>query len=197
MVAAVGLTIVTGCALTSPDIITDPYVAADGANADLPLGDGSSLSLRNVVVVLDKAGGTGQVIGAVSYDGTEPVILEVAAANPAQVPAVTPSKEQAAQTGSDAPALPAVSVGFEGPGMLQIGPEGTPLVLPAVTLAPGQHLDLTARSPSTGAVQLRVPIVAPTHYYEGLTATVGPTAAITDAPATPTESVEPEATASP
>ena len=38
-VAAVSLVIMTGCALTSPDIITDPYNSADGTSADLPLED--------------------------------------------------------------------------------------------------------------------------------------------------------------
>src|SRR5262245_14141421 len=90
MIAAAALATVTGCAATSPAIITDPYLAADGTDAHLTLDDGTVIELTNFLVVLGKKGQPGQVIGAVTYSGTTSITITIAASDAAQVPAATP-----------------------------------------------------------------------------------------------------------
>lgn len=204
LVAAAGVAIMTGCAATSPAIITDPYLQADGTNADLPLDDGTTISLRNFVVVLEKKGGAGQVVGAVTYsgDGTQPLAIE--AKDTSQVPAagaaISPDPAATADPAASAGSAPNVVIEVTGGELSQIGPEGAPFVLPVVNVEPGQYVQLTATSPVTGSVVWDVPVVAPTHYYAGLTATAAPsptgtpTAGSDDAEATTT--TEPETTTS-
>jgi hypothetical protein len=182
LLAAASLLAVSGCAVTSPAIITTPYPAADGGDASLALPDGSSIVLRNFVVVLGEAGGPGQVIGGVSYTGSKPQPLALTAADPTQVgPAPTPtaSAEAAKPTPSPGPSTPpaaAPSVVLEvAPDTLTlVGPDGEAFVLPSVTLAPGQYLELTAASPNAGKVVWQVPIVAAEHYYASLAPSPSP-----------------------
>jgi hypothetical protein len=178
-IAAVGLATVSGCALASPTVITKPYVASDGTNADLPLPDGTSISMRNFVVVLDKAGGAGQVIGAVTYTGKGTLRFSIEAKNIAQVHSIEATKEEIAANGSTAPVQPSVVFDVTGGELTQVGPTGVPFILPIVNVGPGQYIDLTASSPATGSVTWPVPVVAAVGYYAGLTATSAPSPSAT------------------
>lgn len=177
MIAVAGLLALSGCAATSPAIITQPYVAADGTDADLTFPDGTSIALRNFVVVLDKAGGTGQVIGAVTYsgEGKQPMALE--AKNIAQVHSVEATAEEIAKNGSTAPVQPSLIFEVTGGELTQVGPTGEQFILPIVNVAPGQYIDLTASSPATGGITWQVPVVAAVNYYAALTATTTTTLA--------------------
>jgi hypothetical protein len=191
-IAAAGLVAMSGCALTSPAIITKPYVAADGTNADLELPDGKKIFLRNFVVVLPKAGGTGQVIGAIGYSGEGTLPLKLEAKNAAQLTVAEPTKDEAAQGGNPEPVGPSVVLEVTGGRLSQVGPTGTPFVLPGVIVGPGQYVDLTATSPATGSVTWQVPVVAAVGYYAGLTATAAPspTATAGESPTTTTTAAE-------
>ncbi len=202
LIAATGIAALSGCAATSPAIITRPYVAADGTDADLSLDDGSSIALRNFVVVLDKSGGTGQVIGAVAYSGTGKQALAIEAKDPAQVPPATPDPAKAAKAdpadpAGAVPAAPSVIFEVTGGQLTRVGPGGVSFVLPVVKVAPGQYVDLTASSPAAGSVTWKVPVVPATRQYAGLTATTAatPTAKGTSSTDTETaETTEPETT---
>jgi hypothetical protein len=193
MIAAAALATVTGCAATSPAIITDPYLSADGTDAQLTLEDGTVIELTNFLVVLGKKGQSGQVVGAVSYSGTGSGTVTIAARDAAQVPAPSPAATAPADGGA-ASGAPSVEVPVVGGRLAQVGPEGTPFVLPAVNVDPGQYVTLTASSPVTGSVTWQVPVLAPNHQYAGLTGTAAakptatPTATPTETPAeTPTD----------
>jgi hypothetical protein len=197
MIAAAALATVTGCAATSPAIITDPYLSADGTDAQLTLGDGTVIELTNFLVVLDKKGRPGQVIGGVTFSGTgkQPVALQAkdAALTPVSAeatPSATTSPDPGEPEATAAPELPpGVLVNAVGGELTQVGPDGTAFILPVVNVDPGQYIELTATTPQAGSVTWNVPVLAATHQYADLTvtATRAGSATSTATPA-PTES---------
>lgn len=176
LVTAVGLTALSGCAYTSPAIITTPYVAADGTDANLPVPDGGEIEVRNALIVLDDEGGAGQFIAALTYSGTGDVDVSLAARDATQVPVA--ASDDATADASAQGGAPAVSVTVTAGQLTQIGPDGEPFVLPVVDVAPGGYVAITAYSPSGGSVTWDVPVLKGSGYYAGLTATT------TSAPAT-------------
>ena len=64
---AVGL---SGCSALSPSTVTETYPASDGTNTDLP---GSSVALRNFLVIGAEKGAPAELVGAVINDGAAPV----------------------------------------------------------------------------------------------------------------------------
>jgi hypothetical protein len=176
LATAVLATTLTGCAsLTSPAVITRPYEAADGTNAQI---EDSQVKLRNVLVVAEKLGAPGVVVGALFNDGDTPVRVALTA-----TPGPT---SQPRQTQVRVPAH----------GSVQIGPAGTEMTLEQTPVPPGARMDLTAFSPEAGSQTFSVPVLPPTdEIYAAYTPAPAPTTA-TPTPAASATSGTPSGAAS-
>ena len=141
-----------GCSLASPKVIATPYTAADGANADLPVGDHGSVQLRNFLLVSSAKGKPGVLVGAVTTDGADPVQLQVAVVDP---------------TGNSV--LGQTSITARPGELTQIGPAGTAAVqVPNVPLPPGSTLTVHVQAGSGGR-DFAVPVLAPQNQYASIT----------------------------
>lgn len=148
-VLAAALTL-SGCSITSPSLITN-YDAGDGVSATItdPL-DGSSLDLRNFVVVAEENGTAGRVVGTLVNSGSTAVEVTL-------VP-TEPSVGQIGPTTITVPAHGVTKVGFGG------GPE---IFLRTVSPA-GTFIAMSPKTAAGGTVQFNVPVVPPTNYYATL-----------------------------
>jgi hypothetical protein len=161
---AVGL---VGCSAFSPATIATPYAAADGANGALTnAADGSTVELRNMLIVAGTSAGSGLVVGTVANSGQSPVQVEI-------------SLQQSGNGTAPAPTRIAVPAN----GAVQLGPAPAQVVLAGVPAAGGVAA-LTAQTTSGGTVDLTVPVMAPLGFY----ATFTPPAGVTPLPGAPTPS---------
>ncbi|MFI7586627.1 hypothetical protein ACIB24_06080 [Spongisporangium articulatum] len=184
-VVAVGVLGLAGCAsLNSPATIRTPYAAADGTTVKLP---DTSLTLSNFLVVGTAKDQPAEVVGAVINGGDQQVQLSL-----------TADPGSTAQPGETVVVVPAH-------GIARIGPDqDTSMPLPQLAEVPGAEMTLSAATTATGATDLVVPIVRPTLYYAGLTAspepsvTRKPRASATTSPSgAPSASAEASATTAP
>jgi hypothetical protein len=165
-VAGAGLAVVlaaaaAGCSTQSPATIRTPYAASDGVNVDLS----DQVGLRNFLIVAAEKDGRGAVVGAVVNNSDRSVTVDF-----------TADLGESTQPTLMEVTVPANSQVLVAPG------EKQELVVPDLTAAPGGAIDMSANSPSTGAVTFAVPVLPPVGQYEELTA------APTTEPPTPSES---------
>lgn len=136
--AALGSTLLGGCAVFSPVQTDYVYQPADGINASF--GD---LDLRGVLVVADAEGGPGSVVGQLVNNGTESVDVSIGTA--------------------DGPAPEPVTV--EPGSSLSLG-EDSSVTLASVPAAPGAVVPLQVSTPATGVNVVGVPVLPALDYYE-------------------------------
>jgi hypothetical protein len=179
-VLALGL---TGCSAISPSVVKT-YPASDGVAADLP---GSTVALRNFLVVGSEKGSAAEVIGALVNSGTAPVQVSLQAAVGAS-----------AQPTQTVVTVPANSI-------TQVGPDQTTTMeIADLAVVPGSVLGITAATGGGGRADLNVPVLLPQGEYASLTPapapTDTPTPSGTETPldaATPSDSASPDASADP
>jgi hypothetical protein len=149
-VLAIGL---SGCSELSPSIVTEPYPASDGTNAELP---GSTVALRNFLVIGAEKGKPAELIGAVVNDSAEAV-------------------DVAFQTDPGGGAQPAQAVVKVEPySTVQIGPEQkNTLSIPQLSVEPGATTSLSAATTAGGRTEITVPVLRPEDEYASITP--GPT----------------------
>jgi hypothetical protein len=158
-----------GCSTMSPATTTLPYDAADGTSGVIP---GSTIKLRNFVVVSAAKGAPGQVVGAVANSGGRPVVVTMQTA--------------LGETGQ--PTVTRIRVPAHG--LTAIGPSGTEIAISDTPVEPGALMSISANSASNGGITLTVPVFPPSSYYSSFTP-----APTTDAPSpTDTADADPEAT---
>lgn len=136
--AALGTTLLGGCAVFSPVQSDVAYQAADGVNATF--GD---LDVRGVLVVSDAKDGAGNIVGQLVNTSNEDIDVAFA---------------------SEGGAGPQVTVGRLS--SLTLG-EGEAATLPKVTAAPGDVLQLQVTTAATGQNVVTVPVLPSLAYYEG------------------------------
>lgn len=139
----------TGCALTAPPTVLEPYEASSGVSADLT----DDLLVRGLVVVSPGQGRPGELVGAIVNRTDRPAVVQI-------------------QADPDETSMPTQSrVTVPAGGSVRLGPQGESRVtLASVPKAPGGNLALSVATPSAGAETLSVPIVLP----EGPFASHGP-----------------------
>jgi len=174
LLTAVLAVILSGCSDLSPSITADPYPASDGVNLDLP---GSSVALRDFLVIGAKKGGPAEVIGALVNGGTSEVQISL----------------QADLGEATQPTATVVTVGPNS--LVRIGPDQKyRMEIPALPVDPGASTTLSAATPSGGRAELVVPVLSPELEYSDITApptTPAPTPTKTKKPKpdpTPTDS---------
>ncbi|GAB3244778.1 hypothetical protein [Kineosporia babensis] len=152
-VVALGL---TGCSVTNPAVIKDPYPASDGIDADLP---GTQVLLRNLIVIGAEQGAEAELIGSVINNGTEDARVSIQAA--------------VGETGQPSQTTVAVAAGQA----VQFGPGSnqTPVSISALAVPPGNITGLTASTSSGGRIDLNVPVLPPEGDYASVTPAASPT----------------------
>jgi hypothetical protein len=160
----------SACSLASPQVITTPYAASDGTNADLPVEAGGTVQFRNFLLVSAALNAPGVLVGAVTTDSVQQV--------PVQITVLGPDGET--------PLGQATTVNAQ-PGQLTTfgAPDSTArLQVPDVEVPPGSVLTLSVASAS-GTTSFSLPVVAPVAPYDTITPSAVPTSR-TSAPAAPT-----------
>ncbi|KGN36666.1 hypothetical protein N803_03830 [Knoellia subterranea KCTC 19937] len=135
--AAIGTTLLGGCAVFSPMQTDEDYQAADGVNATF--GD---LDVRGVVVVSNAKDSEGQIVGQLVNTSNEDIDVSFAA-DGGEGGQVTVDRHSSLALGDD-----------------------TALVLPKVGVAPGDVLQLQVTTAGTGVNVVQVPVLPATAYYE-------------------------------
>jgi hypothetical protein len=163
-VAGVGVAVaalLTGCSATNPATIAAPYAASDGTAGELQdAATGETVKLRNFLIVATAKGAAGVVAGAIANDGARPVSVRITVRD---------------DTDPDQPRTLGEATVEVAPGTLALlGPGGTALEVPEVTVAPGQTLVVSAAT-SAGSTQFPLPVMAAAHEYATLTPTTAPT----------------------
>lgn len=141
-----------GCSWMSPRQTMETYAPADGIEADL-----GPVKVTNLVIVSDKEGSEGTLVGSVANSSATEQTITIGA----------DGSEGAAQK------IPAN-------GMLNLQQAGAKL--PSVPAAPGGMAEVTLKSPDSGSVNVSVPVMP----REGIYATVTPGAGSETASATET-----------
>jgi hypothetical protein len=150
-VLAIGL---SGCSELSPSIITEPYPASDGVNAELP---GSAVALRNFLVIGAEKGKPAELIGSVVNDGAKSVDVAL----------------QADLGGGAQPTQTVVTV--EPYSTVQLGPDQkNTLSLPQLPVEPGATTALSAATTNGGRTEITVPVLRPENEYASITPGASP-----------------------
>lgn len=136
--AALGATLLGGCAAFSPVQTNYIYQAADGVNATF--GD---LDLRGVLVIADAKDGPGSVVGQLVNNGSEDVQVTMGTEGGPMAAPVTVGRGSSLTLGAES----AVTLG-------------------SVPAAPGDVLQLQVSTPGTGQNILTVPVLPALGYYE-------------------------------
>lgn len=132
--------LVSACGVFSPVQTDYPYIPGDGVALTMP-----GLDLRNLVVVTEGQGAPGTIVGQAVNEGADAVQVSFALEGGGETRVTVPAFSD------DALSL-----------------DGSPVVLDAVPDAPGAMVELTVTTPEAGRNVVRVPVLPPTRYYEGL-----------------------------
>jgi hypothetical protein len=145
-------TVLVGCSVLSPATIATPYAAADGVAGSLSnAADGSTVELRNMLVVAGQSGDRGLVVGTLANSGPSPVQVRLGLTP-------TPGETGAAPATITVPARGAVQLGS---GKDQVVLDGVPEA--------GRLVQITVQTSTGGAEELALPVMAPLGYYASLT----------------------------
>ena len=153
----------TGCSVTNPATIKDPYPPSDGINADLP---GSQVLLRNLIVIGAEQGGDAELIGSVVNQGDQDARVNL----------------QAAVGESGQPSQTTVAVGAGQTVQFGPGSNQTPVSISGLAVPPGDVTGMTASTESGGRVDLNVPVLPPEGDYADVTPAATPTPSATSTP---------------
>ena len=151
---ALGLAL-TGCSVLSPAITATPYAAADGVEGSLTnAADGSTIDLRNMLIVTGEKGGPGNLVGTLANSGSKPVQVKIG---------LTPASADA-QLVTSTVTVPANSA-------VQLGdPEESAGAVVLVDVpAAGRMAGLTVSTDGGGVDNLTVPVMLAQDYYATLT----------------------------
>jgi hypothetical protein len=169
LVTAALAVVLSGCSTLSPSTISDPYPAADGINLNLP---GSTVALRNFLVIGASKGDPAVVVGALINNG--PTEVDVA------LQADLGDTAQPTQT----------VVKVDANSSVQIGPgQKFEMSIPQLPVEPGATTALSAATTAGGRTELTVPVLRPEDQYKNLTPAPTTPAATTAAP-TPASSAK-------
>lgn len=172
LVTAAVAVVLSGCSVLSPSITAEPYAASDGANLDLP---GTSVALRNFLVIGAEKGEAAVVVGALVNDSPTGVQVSL----------------QADLGESAQPVATVIDIGPNS--SVQLGPDQKfSMEIPELPVEPGATTKLSAATTAGGRAELTVPVLPPDIEYAGLTpapTTEEPTP--TDEP-TPTKTKKPK-----
>ncbi len=172
LVTAALAVVLSGCSVLSPSIITEPYPAADGVNVDLP---GSTVALRNVLVIGAEKDAPAVVLGSVANTGSTEVEVSLQA-----------DLGETAQ-----PTQTVVRVGANS--SVQLGPgQKFEMAIPELPVEPGATIKLSAATTTGGRTELTVPVLRPEDEYTNITPAATTPAATTAAP-TPSSTKKPKA----
>jgi hypothetical protein len=164
-----------GCSVLSPSVISS-YPAADGINVSLP---GTSVGLRNLVVVGTAKDAPATVVGALVNNGSTTVHVTL----------------QADLGPSGQPAQTAIDI--EPHSSVQIGPDQqTTMEISDLAVAPGAVTTISAATQIGGRVDAQVPVMLAEGPYASLTAAPTPTETPTPTD-TPSSTETPSSTDSP
>lgn len=171
LVTAALAVVLSGCSALSPSTIAEPYAASDGANLNLP---GTSVSLRNFLVIGAEKGEAAVVVGAVINNS--PTTVQVSL-----------------QADLGETAQPAATVVTVGPNSsVQLGPDQkVSMEIPELPVEPGATTKFSAATTAGGKAELIVPVLPPEVEYSNLTP------APTTAEPTPTKTKKPKDESSP
>jgi hypothetical protein len=168
LLTAVTAVTLAGCSVLSPATIITPYPAADGVGLVLP---GTSVALRDLLVVGTAKDAPATVIGTVVNDGDSPVEVSL----------------QADPGATGQPTQTLINVGAHS--SVQLGPDQTnKMVISDLAVAPGAFTSLSAATQAGGRADINVPVLLPQGIYASLTPAPVPSE---------TASVDPSATATP
>ncbi len=168
---AAAATLTLGACQWTSTIQTDrQYVPADGWEANV-----GPLELRNVLVVAEKQGGPGNVVGYAVNSSDQPVDVSVAGAQ-GGAKIVVPARGSAQLTQANGPAT----------------------TLAKVDAAPGAYTNVRIET-SVGGTDIQAPVLPATEYYKTLAPTGGAAQPTGSAPpaATGTQEPAPTTTATP
>ena len=165
--AALGSTLLGGCAVMSPVQTDYVYQAADGVNATF--GD---LDLRGVLVIADAKDGPGSVVGQLVNNGDEDVEVTIGTAG-------GPGSPVTVERGSS----------------LALGAESA-VALSSVPAAPGDVVQLQVATQGTGQNIVTVPVLPALGYYEDSKPSAAPSESAS-APSPSASPSEPTPAASP
>jgi hypothetical protein len=175
LVTAALAVVLSGCSLLSPSIITEPYAAADGVNVDLP---GSTVALRNLIVIGAEKGEPAVVLGAVVNSGSSDVEVSL----------------QADLGETTQPSQTVVRVNANS--SVQLGPgQKFEMEIPELPVEPGANTTLSAATMTGGRTELTVPVLRPEDHYASITP-APTTPAPTTAEPTPSKTKKPKANSS-
>jgi len=121
----------TGCSMVSPQATTIPYSPADGVN----IPDSGPLDVRNVLIVADESGSTGNLIAAIVNDTDSTQKLNVGVAGAVQtvtVPART---------------------------TLSLGVDADPMAIPGLNSKPGTNVEVSFQSGDGSGVSQSVQVL--------------------------------------
>ena len=135
--AALGSTLLGGCALFSPVQTDYAYQSADGVNATF-----GELDLRGVLVVADAKDGPGSVVGQLVNNGAEDLDVTIGTAGG---PGTLVTVERGASVPLDAESA---------------------IALPSVPGGPGDVVQLQVATPASGQNVVTVPVLPALGYYE-------------------------------
>ncbi|KGN40552.1 hypothetical protein [Knoellia aerolata] len=135
--AALGSTLLGGCAVMSPVQTDYAYQAADGVNATF-----GELDLRGVLVIADSKDGPGSVVGQLVNNGDEDVEVTIGTEGASAEP-VTVGRGSSLALGGD-----------------------SAVALSSVPAAPGDVVRLQVATPGTGQNLVTVPVLPALGYYE-------------------------------
>jgi hypothetical protein len=149
LAAAVGLS-VSACSVFSPPLVND-YNAGDGVSATITdPANGSTLDLRNFVVVAADSGGVGRLVGTAVNNGSTPVQLSLST-----------DQTSGGATGQAMVTVPAygiTKIGFD---------EGQEMLLSNVPAA-GTFVAMSPKTDAGGTVAMHVPVVPAVGFYATL-----------------------------
>jgi len=149
LVTAALAVVLCGCSALSPSTISTPYPAADGVNLDLP---GSSVKLRDFIVIGPKKGAPAVVLGSVVNEGASEAKISLQA----DLGATTQPTETVVTVG------PNTSV--------QVGPdEKFQMEIPQLPVLPGATTTLSATTTTGGKAEIIVPVLPPELEYASVT----------------------------
>jgi len=140
----------TGCQTQSPIQTQTSYQPADGIN--VTVGD---VEIRDLVVVAESKGAEGAISGEVINNGNADVKVTFAAQDGSQASVDAPAHDSTALSGSGTGAVAAT--------------------LPTVAVSPGGLVEMQVSTPEGGTEQVKVPVLLPQLYYQGVTPSSTPT----------------------
>ncbi len=144
-----------GCGqLTNPVQTDNYYQASDGVPVDM-----GSVTIRGLVIVSDAEGQPGTLVGSLVNSGADPAEVSVT------------TEGLSAPLLIAAPAYSSTSLSTAGQ-----------IVLPSVSVRPGDVLQLQIGTQSSGANVVEVPVLPAREYYAPYAPTATPTATPTDTP---------------